>query len=113
MSLFNEDALRHIVESAVDSAFQRHLGEKPAAAGDYLSVAKAAQIAAVSPQAIRTWIRAGKLKQYNAGRVIRVRRTELEALLASPSAHAGPAPRELTPEEEAHRFIAHRIFDHG
>jgi excisionase family DNA binding protein len=113
MSLFDESALREIIRDEIRTVMRQELGKKPAGVGDYVSVAEAAQIAAVSPQAIRTWIRAGKLKQFNAGRVIRVRRTELEALMASPAIAPESTGRQLTPEDEAHRFVARRISGQG
>jgi excisionase family DNA binding protein len=70
------------------------------------SVAEGAQIASVSPQTIRVWIKAGRLRGYNAGRVLRVRRQELEDFLA-----AGPSlatTTDLTPEELADRHFRQR-----
>jgi len=109
MNLFNEDALREIIRDELRSVIRQELGQKPAAAGDYVSAAEAAQIAAVSPQTIRAWIRQGKLKQFNAGRVIRVRRLELGALMASPAGTPVSPDRELSPEEEGRRFVARRM----
>lgn len=113
MSIFDEDEFRDIIRCEVRQAIREELGKKPAAGGDYVSVAEAAQIAAVSPQTIRAWIRAGKLKQFNAGRVIRVRRPELEALMASPAGSPVSPSRELSPEEEGRRFVARRISGQG
>jgi excisionase family DNA binding protein len=109
MSLFDESALRDIIRDELRTVIRQELGKKPAAGGDYLSVAEAAQIAAVSPQTIRAWIHARKLTQFNAGRVIRVRRPELEALMASPAGPPVSPDRELSPEEEGRRFVARRI----
>ncbi len=51
----------------------------------YLTVAKAAEKADVSPGTIRRWIREGKLVRYKAGRAVRVSRVDLEAFMRSPS----------------------------
>lgn len=51
---------------------------------EYLSVAAAARVASVSPWTIRAWIKAGHLPGYRAGRVLRVKRIELDALMARP-----------------------------
>jgi excisionase family DNA binding protein len=106
VSLFNETELRDIIRDEVRTAIRQELGKKPAAAGEFVSVTKAAQIASVSPQTIRVWMKAGKLRGYNAGRVLRVRRQELEDFLA-----AGPSPAsttDLSPEELADRRFRQR-----
>ena len=113
MNLFNEDALREIIRDEIRATLRQELGKKPAASGEFVSVADAAQIASVAQQTIRVWIRGGKLKRYNAGRVYRVRRTELEALLASPPGNTEGLGREVTPQEEARRFVDQRISRQG
>jgi hypothetical protein len=76
------------------------------AAGDFVSVCEAARISSVSPQAIRAWMRAGRLIGYKAGRVLRVRWVEIESFLAaSPS----PVPTtDASPEELADRRFRQR-----
>jgi excisionase family DNA binding protein len=106
VSLFNETELREIIRDEIRTVIRQELGHKPAATGDYVSVAEAAQIASVSPQTIRVWTKAGKLRGYNAGRVLRVRRQELEDFLA-----AGPSPattNDLSPKELADRRFRQR-----
>jgi excisionase family DNA binding protein len=98
MSLFNETELRDIIRDEVRTAIRQELGKKPATAGEFVSVADAAQIASVTTQTIRVWVREGRLNGYHAGRVLRVRRSELEAFLAngpSPGTPAGMSPEEL------------------
>jgi len=103
MSLFNENELREFLRSELRSAVKEVLGEKPATPGEYLSVTDAAKIASVTGQSIRSWIHSGRLRGYKAGRVHRVRRDELESLLANPPSVEPDS--ELTPEEMAERDL--------
>ena len=66
MSLFNESEFREIIRDEVRMAI-RELGKKPATAGEFVSVADAAQIASVATQTIRVWVREGRLTGYHAG----------------------------------------------
>ena len=111
MSLFNESALREIIRDEVRTAIRQELGKKPATAGEFVRVAEAAQIAAVSTQTIRVWVRAGRLTEYKAGRVLRVRRSELEAFLATdptPNASARLSPEDLADRRFRERQAKHR-----
>lgn len=74
------EALRALIRDAVREA----LSSSPRADG-YESVTEAAKRADVSPGTIRAWIKAGKLARYGAGRCLRVKRSELDTLLASPA----------------------------
>jgi excisionase family DNA binding protein len=106
MSLFNEAELREIIHEEVQSAVLQVMGKKPAAAGEFVSAAEAAKIASVSSQTIRAWIRSGKLATYKAGRVLRVKRTELEEFLT-----IGPTPdhaENMSPEDLADRDFRER-----
>jgi|GEM_PF-2416627 len=106
MSLFNETELRGIIRDEVRSAIRQELGRKPAATGDLVKVAEAAQIASVTTQTIRVWLRAGRLKEYRAGRVLRVRRSELEEFLATGPTQGGP--NEVSPEALADQHFRER-----
>ena len=110
MSLFNELELREIIRDEIRSTIRQELGKKPAAAGEFVSVAEAAQIAAVSAQTIRVWVRAGRLREYKAGRVLRVRRSELEAFLGTGSTQNASA--RLSPEDLADRRFRERQAKH-
>jgi excisionase family DNA binding protein len=78
-SLFNEAALRELIGEIV--------AEKLAAVRpQFMSVADAAKMAAVSSDFIREQIATGKLGRYRAGREWRVKQSELEALLATSAA---------------------------
>jgi hypothetical protein len=103
VSLFDETALRALVAEEVRRVVREEMRQQPARE-EYLPVAKAAQIAAVTPDTIRVWIRQGRLTERWAGRELRVIRSELETLLATPSGH----DRDTTPEEEARRYLRRR-----
>lgn len=53
---------------------------------EYLPTAAAAKLASVSTKTIRTWIQQRRLTPYRAGRLLRVRRDELLALLRTDAA---------------------------
>jgi excisionase family DNA binding protein len=104
---FIEKALRDLVAEEVRRVIheERAALYGPVDALEYLPVADAAARVAVAPATIRTWIAEGKLRRYHAGRVLRVRWSELEFLLRS-----GPeaADRRATPEEEAKLYLQRR-----
>jgi excisionase family DNA binding protein len=85
--LFDEAGLKKIVVDAVKEAMTE--------ASEYLSVARAAEIAEVHPDTIRGFIREGRLKRYKAGREWRVKRADLDRLLEE---MARPAPLVPPPE---------------
>lgn len=94
-----EEQLADLVERTVRRVIREELGT---ARADYLSAVEAAQVAGVSAQTVRAWIRAGKIPGYRAGRVWRVRRNELESLLAAGN-----------PDTEAPRDFALRLLRGG
>jgi excisionase family DNA binding protein len=67
---------------------------------EYLSTRAAGDLAGVAEGTIRRWVRAGRLREHRAGRVVRVLRSDLEGLLQS-----GRASDEnnMTPEQLARR----------
>jgi excisionase family DNA binding protein len=54
----------------------------------YISAKAAARLAGVCDETVRNWIRQGRLRRYNAGRMLRVDSDELAQFLAT---GAGPA----------------------
>jgi excisionase family DNA binding protein len=105
VSVFDENAFIDLVKEAVRSAVKEELAAAaPPTADEYLPITEAARIAAVAPGTVRAWIDQGKLGRYHAGRVLRIRRRELESLLSSPSETA----REPTPEERAFEMFQQR-----
>lgn len=79
MSNSIDEHIRAIAREEARAEMQRLLAE---ARGDaYLSAQDAARFAGVTDGTIRRWIRAGRLTEHRAGRVVRVLRTDLERLL--------------------------------
>lgn len=86
MALINEGELLDLITAAVRKAVRDELdaaGDKDPRSREYLDVATAAAMASVSGQTVRGWVRQGRLTRYSTGRSLRVRRDELEALLAA------------------------------
>jgi excisionase family DNA binding protein len=103
MTLFDEAAFRAMVAEEVRRVLREEMQRQPDRE-EYLPVAEAARIAAVVPDTIRTWIRQGRLTERWAGRELRVIRSELDRLLATPATAGG----DPTPEEEARRYVRRR-----
>jgi excisionase family DNA binding protein len=103
VSLFDEGALRTLIASEVRKVVREELARAPdgGAADDYVSVKSAARIASVATDTIRDWITKGRLGRFSAGRVLRVKRSELDALLASPAPSSAPS----TPEAAAAAYL--------
>jgi len=106
MSILDEKALVHVITDAVRQVVREELSKVPERS-EYLSVREAAQIADVIPGTIRSWIEAGKLGRYQAGRHVRVKRSELDTLLGQPST----TDREVSPEEQAFAAFRRRSAD--
>jgi excisionase family DNA binding protein len=98
------DELRVLVEDAVRKVVREELSQAHRAPGPddpFLSVADAAALVSVTPGTIRAWVKAGKLARYGAGRVLRVRRSELLSLLLG--AASSSSGDDLSPEALADR----------
>lgn len=93
-----DEMLRTMVRDVVREEVAR---ARPQADPDFdahLSTRTAAQHAGVAIGTIRRWIREGKLRELRAGRHLRVRRADVDALLKGD--RTGP---DATPEELAQR----------
>ncbi len=100
MGLFDEKQLIEMVTDALRTVVREEFGRAaPGVAEEFLSVAQAARLAGIAAGTIRAWMMEGKLRRYHAGRVLRVKRSELEQLLSEPPVKAKVAER--SPEEEA------------
>jgi len=69
---------------------------------DLASVKEAARIASVSVGTVRAWIRASKLRRHGSGRLLRVRRADLLALLSAAHDQAGT---HASADEQAARIL--------
>jgi excisionase family DNA binding protein len=95
-----EQELRTMITSIVRAEVERALSEaQDSDAGGYMSVAAIAKLADVAPGTVRRWIREGRLIGHRAGRVLRVRRADLERLLGD----GDEEDSEITPEKLAQR----------
>ena len=96
--------LRALIAPLVAAEVKRQLAEATAPA-EFMSAQEAAEFARVSDGCVRRWIREGKLVGHRAGRVLRVKREDLENLMRG----GGRGDDEdLTPEQEARRDLASR-----
>lgn len=97
-----EAGLRELIAGIVRDEVRRALAEasKPE---EYLTTVEAGELANVAPGTIRRWIREGRLAEQRAGRVVRVRRSDIERLLGS--APRRTPTRAPTPEELAARMF--------
>jgi excisionase family DNA binding protein len=99
--VFDVDAFRALLIDVLRAVIREELGARRSRPDEYLSVARAASVAEVTPGTIRSWIREGRLGRFRAGRELRVRRTDLERLLL------GEAPGGMaSPEERARAILA-------
>ena len=105
MSLFDEQALRALLEQAVERAVRKVLREDSVAAGGgdrWIPTAPLSKQFSVSQSTIRHWIRKGKLRSVRVGRALRVNRGDFERLLSMPHGTDGndPSPEELADRDE-------------
>lgn len=96
------DAVRDLLPELLreDAAFRDEVRQALALAerDEYLSPTTAAEIADVAPATVRRWVREGRLPGYGVGGRHRVRRSDLDRLLAG-----SPRRGRETPEERALR----------
>lgn len=92
MTVLDENALRSLIRDEVRAVVREELAKlelgRPVAQ-EFLSPETAATLTETSASTIRSWLREGRLRTYHAGRLVRVRRDELEALLSSAGSSAG------------------------
>lgn len=67
---------------------------------EYLTIQQAAEVAGVHHATVRAWIKERTLPAVRAGRRVRIKRSELDALLARPRAGTP------SPDEEVARLLA-------
>lgn len=99
MTLFDEQALRTLVEQATESAVRKVLRENPttSTAGPWVTTAWLARENSLAQGTIRQWIRDGKLRSRHVGRALRVNLADFERLVSAPTAvdASTPSPEEL------------------
>jgi excisionase family DNA binding protein len=87
-----ESTIRELVRDEL-----RKLASPPA--DEYMSTHDAAKLADVARGTIRRWVKSGKLPGHWAGRLVRVKRADLERLLRD----GKPRNDSSTPEQRASR----------
>jgi excisionase family DNA binding protein len=98
--MFDQNAFRALLLDVLREVIRDELGARPSSCDEYLSVARAAEVADVTAATIRTWMSEGRLARFRAGRELRVRRADLERLLR------GEAPgAQASPEEAAEAYF--------
>ena len=101
--ILDEAGLRALIEEAVRKVVREERAPGLSASDQYVSVAEAARRIDVAPATIRQWVQERRLGRYHAGRELRIRLSELQALVARPEQVSQP-----TPEEAARDFLARR-----
>jgi len=105
--ILDESALRALIEEIVRKVV-REEAAPGVAAPEYVCVAEAARRIDVAPATIREWMHEGRLGRYHAGRELRVRVSELPALMTREERKSEP-----TPEQAAREFLARRRASGG
>src|SRR5690349_21512095 len=95
-----ENGLRALITEIVRKEVHAALAEVNTR-DQYLPTRAAARFADVAPGTIRRWIRQGRLASHHAGRVVRVRRADLEMLLRA--GQRSPSSTDVAPEVLAAR----------
>jgi excisionase family DNA binding protein len=96
-----EETIRGIVREEVRAALQEYLPVRREG-GDVLSIAEAAELARVHRVTVTRWLGDGTLKRLGSGRMTRVRRDDVLALLEN-----GPAQdKPLSPEQMGRNVAA-------
>lgn len=98
-----ERGLRELIMDLVRDEVRRVLAETTQP-DEFLTTADAAKVAKVAQGTVRRWIRDGRLAPHHAGRELRVRRSDLDALMHD----HGRGDRERSPEELAEDFVRRR-----
>jgi len=115
-----DDAIRAVVRDAVTDQLRHSI--KPAersapnasVSPEYLSADEAGRVAGVRAATIREWIGQTKLPGHRAGRLLRVRRDELQRFLAGESRSAvGAGDVEARRRKALARLSAGDTADHG
>ena len=80
------EVVREEIRAALDERGRlgaRNVSQGSAADQSYVSIARAAQLAAVAPGTLRRWLKEGRLPTHRAGRVYRIATADLETFLRS------------------------------
>lgn len=96
----SNDPVRDALLALVDERVSLALSKLTRPANDeLLTTVEAAQIAKVTPATVRRWVRDRRLQRHGPGQV-RVRREDLERLIAT-----GRSDAKMTPQERARKRV--------
>lgn len=101
------EMLREVVRDELQIAMNdlktelSRLQPPPPQSDRYLSVAQAAELAAVTPETIREWVRKGDLRAGKAGRLVRIRSSDLQAYF-----ERAAEPRDEVTDKDIERMAA-------
>lgn len=106
----NTSGLDETVRAFVREVVREELAARAETSSDrdrYLATADAAELAGVAEGTIRRWVREGRVPGHRAGRVLRVRASDVHRLLASGVSRSGPSMNlsGLSPEQLARRHF--------
>jgi excisionase family DNA binding protein len=100
-------ALEQIVEGIVRKVIREEVGaalanlNRRASDADYLTIEQAAKVAKAHHQTVREWIRSGALKSSRPNRHYLIKRSDLDAFIASP-----PRTDDVSVDEEYERLLS-------
>jgi excisionase family DNA binding protein len=97
--------VREEVRAALSEAVESGAMAKEESGADYLSIDQAAKIARLHHTTLRDWIKDGSLKAFRAGRVYRIRRSDLDERLTAKAAD----PVALKIEDRVNAIVAKRM----
>lgn len=92
-----EDVVRRVLREELASANKRDdlVGDHEGSA--YVTIREASRLVAVSENTLRSWLRRG-LQEHRVGRVVRIRRADLDSFLRTRGADAAPDPEDHAAE---------------
>jgi len=96
--------VREEVRAALAEAVESGAMAKEESGADYLSIDEAAKIARLHHTTLRDWIKDGSLKAFRAGRVYRIRRSDLDERLTAKAAD----PIAIRIEDRVNAIVAKR-----
>lgn len=105
-------ALEQIVESIVRKVIREEVEaalanlERRASGGDYLTIDEAAQVAKAHHQTVREWVRSGALKASRPNRHYLIKRSDLDAFIASPPRPGDATDADATVDGEYERLLS-------
>jgi excisionase family DNA binding protein len=94
-----DDCLRAIIRDEVRQILREELRDlamnsNPGTAPDaYLTVKAAAEVIAVSTNTIRNWLKAGTLRGYGTEGTVRIKRSDLDRMMATSRSPADVGPK--------------------